>query len=105
MYSTLEKDLKQVNGIMSIVPKELPNWYGIKEIGFICHNDWSDAEIEYKGKRINSTIVEDTMWERFKEEMEEKGLNEREMENKFEQYMQENSCEVYELCQLAMEED
>ena len=55
--------------------KESPNWYGIEDVGFIWHGSWSDPEIEYKGKRLNATIVEDTMWERFREECEEQGKN------------------------------
>ena len=43
-------------------------WYGIPGIKFIYLNDWADPLIEYKGKKIDSYIVEDTMWERFLED-------------------------------------
>ena len=52
--------------------------------------------IEYKGKRLNSTIVENTMWERFVEECQSKDLDE------FSVYMKANSEDVYELIELAI---
>lgn len=95
MVSTIERELLSNKG------KELPNWYGIEGVGFIWRNSWSDPEIEYKGKRINSYIVEDTMWERFNEECEEQ-LKEPNEDN-FATYMKEHSEDVYELIELAME--
>lgn len=101
MTSTIERDLVNVNGTMVMGWKELPNWYGIENIGFVWHGEWSDPEIEYKGKRINSFIVEDTMWERFKEECEELGISTSEFY--FNTYMGEHSEDVYELIELAIE--
>lgn len=101
MISTMEKELAFTNGQVSFKQKELPNWYGIEGVGFIYHGDWSDPEIEYKGKRINSTIVENTMWERFREECEELGINADTFH--FDAYMRENAEDVYELIELAME--
>lgn len=100
MISTMEKDLVFEDGVAKMVWKEYPNWYGIEGVGFIWHGSWSDPEIEYKGKRINSTIVEDTMWERFKEDCEEDG--EMPTEDKFKLYMMVNQDEVYELIELAL---
>lgn len=77
--------------------KRVPNWYGIEGIGFIWHNSWSDPEIEYKGRRCSCYIVEDTMWERYKEE-----YGKYADENLFEQYMRNNADEVRELCELAL---
>lgn len=101
MISTMETDLVFENGVAKMVWKEYPNWYGIEDVGFIWRGSWADPEIEYKGKRINSTIVEDTMWERFKEDCEEDG--EIPTEDKFELYMMVNQEDVYELIELAME--
>lgn len=64
MISTLERD-NSIEGILFRKMKELPDWYGLTGVGFIWHGEWNDPEIEYKGKRINATIVEDTMWERW----------------------------------------
>ena len=101
MISTIERDIVVNNGVASIQMKEFPNWYGIENVGFIYHGDWADPEIEYTGRRINSTIVEDTMWERYREECEEQGVA---MDsNYFEDcYMKENKETVYELIELAM---
>ena len=101
MISTIERDFKVENGVASFPMKEYPNWYGIEGIGFIWHGSWSDPEIEYKGHRINSFIVEDTMWERFKEECEELGISTNEFD--FDTYMGENAEYVYELIELAIE--
>ena len=98
MISTLERDLVPINGTVVLGWKEYPNWYGIKDIGFIWHGQWSDPEIEYKGKRINCYIVEDTMWERYKEDCVSCD------EDLFGNYMVEHADDVYELIELAMEE-
>lgn len=98
MKSTIENDMVFINGVMQIIPKELPNWYGIENVGFVWHNEWADPEIEYKGKRFSCYIVEDTMWERYKEE------NGKYADEKlFSQYMRNNIDAVYELCELALE--
>lgn len=103
MVSTLERDFKVEDGVARFPMKELPNWYGIENIGFVWHGEWSDPEIEYKGKRINCYIVEDTMWERFREECEMECINPKEEE--FALYMKANSEDVYELIELSMEGD
>lgn len=41
---------------------DLPNWYGIPGIKFIYHNEWTDPEIFYNGKRYPTHMIEDTMW-------------------------------------------
>ena len=82
--------------------KNNPDLYrNIKGTRYIWHGEWSDPEIEYKGKRINATIVEDTMWERFNEACNED--NETPTEDKFVLYMMVNQEDVYELIELAME--
>lgn len=97
MISTMGYDIKVENGMVSLLMKELPDWYGIEGIGFVWHGQWADPEIEYNGKRINSYIVEETMWERFKED----GFCNEDL---FSNYMLEHADEVIELIELAMEE-
>lgn len=101
MLSTINKDMKFVDGVMNIVPKEYPNWYGIEGIGFIWHNSWADPEIEYDGEVLNSHIVEDTMWERYNEDCKEQGIEPDEEEG-FSNYMRDNRDEVIELIELAL---
>lgn len=100
MLSTIEKDLRKVNGVMSIVPKEYPNWYGIDGIAFIWKGSWNDPLIEYKGRRCSCHIVEDTMWDRFTHD--DDGNYIKRDENEFDAYMKENADEVRELCELAL---
>ena len=98
MKSTMENTMEFDNDhVMHIVPKELPDWYGIEDIGFVWHGEWADPEVEYKGKRCNCNIIEDAMWERFKEDYPN-----AHNENEFVEYMRNNKDEVYELCELAM---
>lgn len=73
-----------------------PDWYGIPGVKFIWRGWYSDPEIEYKRKRCSCYIVEDTMWERFREETNS------EDEEMFDKYMLDNKDEVYELCELAL---
>lgn len=103
MISTIERELVVNNGVASLEAKQYPDWYGIPHIGFIYHNSWADPEIEYKGKRINSTIVEDTMWERWTHDEEGHCLRNKTNDG-FSQYMKDNAEEVYELIELVMEE-
>ena len=95
MISTMERDLKVVDGAISLTWKEFPNWYGIENIGFISRGAWVDPEIEYKGRRLNAIIVEETMWERYTED--------KDYDKKFGLYMHEHADEVYELIELALE--
>lgn len=93
MTSTVEKTLTIINGLARIVPKQYPDWYGIEGIGFISHGEWSDPELEYKGKRFNAHDVEDAMWDRFCEEHPECD------EDEFIVFMWEHQDEVIELCE------
>ena len=97
MISTMEKDLKVVNGNLVLVWKELPNWYGIEDIGFIWHGEWADPEIEYKGKRLNVHDIEDGMWEKFVE------IYQCEDFDKFSEYMKENAEEIYYIIEMQTE--
>lgn len=103
MISTLERD-NSIEGILFRKMKELPDWYGLTCVGFIWHGEWNDPEIEYKGKRINATIVEDTMLERWIRDDDGRLINGRESDDDgFKKFMLDNKDEVYELIELAME--
>lgn len=98
MISTLERD-NSIEGILFRKMKELLDWYGLTGVGFIWHGEWNDPEIEYKGKRINATIVEDTMWERWIRDDDGRLID------GFKKFMLDNKDEVYELIELAMESE
>lgn len=49
MISTIERDWICKNGVFYFPMKELPDWYGIPNIGFVYHGGWADSEVEYKG--------------------------------------------------------
>lgn len=96
MVSTIENDLKMVDGVMKVVPKELRDWYGIEGIGFVWHGEWADPEIEYKGKRCSCYEVEDTLWNEFREEYPNRD------EDEFEVYMWENQEHVKNVCDYVL---
>ena len=97
MKSTIENAMVfDENHVMHIVPKELPNWYGIEVIGFVWHGEWADPEIEYKGKRCSCYVVEDTMWGQFRDDCPDAS------EDDFEAYMKDKEDEVIELCELTL---
>ena len=104
MISTLERE-NSIKGMLFGKMKELPNWYGFTDIGFVWHNEWSDPEIEYKGKRINANIIKDSMWECWIYNNDGNLIDGRENDVEgFEKFMLDNKDEVYELIELAMEE-
>lgn len=105
MISTIEKDINFVDGKVTFSMKEYPNWYGIEGIGFIYHGPWLTSEIEYKGYRINSCTVEDTMWERFTREHEKFDKNINSCDDTFDAYMKDNAEDVYQLIELAMKDN
>lgn len=101
MISTVDTILSVINGYACIVPVQYPNWYDIPGIGFIFFNSWTDPYIEYKGKQINSYIVEDTMYERYREECNPGKDN----LDGFAIYMKSHANDVYELIEYAMESE
>ena len=105
MRSTIEYG----NSIVDIVHgiyKELPDWYGISDIGFVWHGTQADPEIEYKGHRINSVVIEDTMWERWIYDNDGNLLPERENDDDgFSRFMRDNADEVRGLIDFVMENE
>lgn len=100
MKSTIKNDLRVENGVLHVVPKEYPDWYGIPGIGFICRGTQSDPDLEYRGNVIDAYVIEDTMWERFNEECEENGATAN--TDLFAEFMRENTEEVYYLLSVAL---
>ena len=100
MISTLKKSLVVKEGRLCLVPKKYPDWYGIPNIGFIYHNDWTDPEIEYDGEILNSHIVEDTMWESYNKDCEE--MKKEPNIDEFADYMREHADDVYYFIGLAL---
>lgn len=104
MLSEIKKDLKMVNGVMTVVPREYPNWYGIEDIGFIWCGTQSDAKIEYDGCVYNATTIEDAMWYEWTHDDEGNYLPERANdEDGFAQFMRANDEDVRELIVMTIE--
>ncbi len=59
MTSTIERDFVVKNDVASFPMKEYPNYCGIEDIGYISHGEWSDAELEYKGKLKKEKTLDD----------------------------------------------
>ena len=95
------------------------NWYGIPGIEFIWRGTQSDPLIKYNGQTINSSIVENTMWDRFNEEhpeicekpveIEWGTADYREWEDAmydgFAEYMKQHAEDVKELFDMAADSD
>lgn len=50
----------------------IPKFYGISDIDFIYHGDWSDPEVRYKNQLFNYYDLEDSLYSIFKEENDSK---------------------------------
>lgn len=96
MQSEITRDFVVTNNVTTFSMKVYPNYCGIKDIGYISHGEWSDAELEYKGKLYNETIVSDSMYERFVEEFPDKDGD----YEAFTKYMYDNRHEIYELLEM-----
>lgn len=83
--------------ISKIDGRELPAWYGVKDIGFVWHGAYSDPELEYQGVRVNLHDVEDTMWSYFQDETGS------EDEDEFAKYVLENVQDVYDILNNVIE--
>ena len=66
-------------------------WRGVQGTRYIWHGEWSDAEILYNGEELNSSELEDYMWEEYKIECEENGKtpSEKEYDNLPSQWFKE----------------
>ena len=69
----------------------------------IWHGEWSDPELEHDGKVANYWDVENTMWERYKEECDESDSYKFSEDNddEFNRFCQDCAGEVYELIDIC----
>lgn len=84
----------------------MANWYNIEGIEFHFISPWVDFEVTFEGVRDSvGVVVEDTMWERFTEEVpepdEHRGDNWGVYVDQFADYMRENADEVKNLIRMA----
>ena len=74
-------------------------WYGVPGIKMIYHGDWADPELKYKGKLFNYYGIKNSLWEFYKEDLEEKLfelINEENIDDGFERWITNNHETVYE---------
>ena len=76
-------------------------WKYFGEAKFIWNGHWDDPQLEYKGKIINSHVIEDTLWDRFNEYAEENNI--QPTEEKFTIYCNNNQDDIKELFEIAIE--
>ena len=67
-------------------------WYGIKDIEFIWNGTQSDAEIEYKGFRWSTWMIEDALYDGFLETEAEK------TDDNYVEYVKENAVDYLDDC-------
>lgn len=48
----------------------LPNWYGIKGIGFEWRGSQNDPMLHYKGHVFNAHDMQDGLWENYRDDLE-----------------------------------
>ena len=101
MTSTITRDFVVENGVASFPMKEYPNYCGIEDIGYISNGEWADAELEYKGKLFNESVVSDAIYDRFVEEFPDKDGD----YEAFNRYIYDNKDEVYELLEDRSDEN
>lgn len=89
MISTILNELVIENGVTCIMRKELPNWYGIQDVGFIWLGEGSDSKVEYNGKTASAIEVGESLWEDFYEEFGRSPTDEE-----FDEYMIEHQDRV-----------
>lgn len=77
----------------------LPYWYGIKPIRFIWRGEWADPDICYNQIVVNSYVVEDTMYEQYREYCQQEG--QPCLEDGFAEYMRNNKHEIVKLIYQA----
>lgn len=67
---------------------------GLSQTRFIWHGEYSDPEIEFKGRTFNYWAVENSLWEYFKED---ENVNEADWDDDeaFDQWLKDNEDWVY----------
>lgn len=76
-------------------------FYGIYGIRFISHGAWSDPELVWHGKSFNYYDLETPLWETYRDECQENGLEPD--ENVFETWVKKNAYLSREILQNLME--
>ena len=78
----------------------MAGWKYFKEAEFIWNGNYNDPQLEYKGKVINSHVIEDVLWDRFNEYAEEEWLEIN--EENFATYCYYNQDDIRELFEEAI---
>ena len=67
--------------------------YGLPDVEYISHGDWSDGEVEYQGFLYNATDVTEFVYDDYVEYCEEN--NEQESDEGFDKWIKDNTDCVY----------
>lgn len=81
-------------------------WRGVEGVTMIWHGEWSDPELEYDGKVANYWDVENTMWERYKEECRSADFYHfsEDDDKEFNRFCRDYAEDVYELIEMCSQE-
>lgn len=81
-------------------------WRGVEGVTMIWHGEWSDPELEHDGKVANYWDVENTMWERYKEECRSSDFYHfsEDDDTEFNRFCQDYKEDVYKLIEMIGEE-
>ena len=78
-------------------------WRGVQGVTMIWHGEWSDPELEYGEYVANYWEVEDTMWERYKDECREADFYHfsEDDDSEFNRFCKDYADDVYELIKIC----
>ena len=76
------------------------HFYGIEDIQFIHHGDWNDPELIYHNHSYNYYLVENALWDLYRESIDGKPN-----ENDFAIWVGENADCVRDILRNLMEND
>lgn len=78
-------------------------FYGIYGINLVDHGAWSDPELIWHGKSFNYYDVENSLWNCYKEECEEKGVMPKVIDDEFSVWVKKHAYLVREYLQNLMD--
>ena len=95
--SEVKEDYNSFMGYVTGKPRKW--WYGIKNVYAIFNGAWADPEVGYKGYAINESLLTDSLWDVYNEQVSAPDYTDqiayKEYENGFVDWIRRNAEMVY----------